>query len=165
MLIVGNRRRRSNVADIVRRLWPRFSILFGLAAFFIVTDQAMAHERWILSPNQIAELNAQPRPKLYSELSPLNVTMVSLFLLFILWAGCGSVLPAHASCFRICRRGCVLWRSCSKILRVCLAWMLLSSAFGMEPRFGVAAFTSPTLFAPDLELRLLGSAVALVGLG
>jgi hypothetical protein len=34
--------------------------------------------------------------------------------------------------------------------------MLLSSAFGMEPRFGVAAFTSPTLFEPDLELRLLG---------
>ena len=27
---------------------------------------------------------------------------------------------------------------------------------GVEPRFGVAAFTSPTLFAPDLELRLLG---------
>jgi hypothetical protein len=26
----------------------------------------------------------------------------------------------------------------------------------MEPRFGVAAFTLPTLFAPDLELRLLG---------
>ena len=40
---------------------------------------------------------------------------------------------------------------------MCLGWMLLSSAFGIEPRFGVAAFTSPTLFAPDLELRLLGS--------
>lgn len=35
-----------------------------------------------------------------------------------------------------------------RILRVCLAWVLLSSALGMEPRFGVAAFTSPTLFAP-----------------
>jgi hypothetical protein len=29
-------------------------------------------------------------------------------------------------------------------------------AVGVEPRFGVTAFTSPTLFAPDLELRLLG---------
>jgi hypothetical protein len=63
MLIVGNRRRRSNVADIVRRLWPRLSILIGLAAFFIITNQALAHERWILSPEQIAELNALPWPK------------------------------------------------------------------------------------------------------
>ncbi len=44
----------------------------------------------------------------------------------------------------------------SPILRFCLAWMLLSSAFGMEPRVGVERFSSPTLFAPDLELRHLG---------
>jgi hypothetical protein len=90
MLIVGNRRQRSNVADILRRLWPRLSILFGFVAIILITDQALAHERWILSPNQIAELNAQPRPKLYSKLSPLYVTMVSLFLLFILgWVRLG----------------------------------------------------------------------------
>jgi hypothetical protein len=70
MLIGDNRRRRNNVAHILLRLWPRVSNLFGFAAFFIITDHALAHERWILSPAQIAELNAQPRPKLYSELSP-----------------------------------------------------------------------------------------------
>jgi NADH dehydrogenase FAD-containing subunit/uncharacterized membrane protein YphA (DoxX/SURF4 family) len=156
MLIVGNRRRRSNVADILRRLWPRILIPFGLAAFFIITDQALAHERWILSPDQIAELNAQPGPKLYSELSPLNVTMISLFLLFILgwvrlgFTGARELFPDLQA--RLASYG----DHVPRILRVCLAWMLLSSAFGMEPRFGVAAFTSPTLFAPDLELRLLG---------
>jgi NADH dehydrogenase FAD-containing subunit/class 3 adenylate cyclase/uncharacterized membrane protein YphA (DoxX/SURF4 family) len=44
-----------------------------------------------------------------------------------------------------------------RILRVCVGWILLSSAFGAEPRFGVEAFTSPTFLAPDLELNQLGS--------
>lgn len=43
-----------------------------------------------------------------------------------------------------------------RILRVCLAWILLSSAFGAEPRYSVEPFTSPTFLAPDLELSLLG---------
>ncbi|WP_411726489.1 cyclic nucleotide-binding domain-containing protein [Methyloglobulus sp.] len=30
--------------------------------------------------------------------------------------------------------------------------MLISSAFGIEPKYGIERFTSPTLFAPDLEL-------------
>jgi len=156
MLIVGNRRQRSNVADILRRLWPRLSILLGFVAIILITDQALAHERWILSPNQIAELNGQPRPKLYSELSALNVTMISLFLLFILgwvrlgFTGARELFPDLQA--RLASYG----DHVPRILRVCLAWMLLSSAFGLEPRFGVAAFTSPTLFAPDLELRLLG---------
>jgi len=159
MPIVGNRRRKNNVVHIVhimRRLWPRLSILFGVAAFFIITDQALAHERWILSPDQIAELKAHPRPKLYSELSPLNVTMISLFLLFILgwvrlgFTGARELFPDLQA--RLASYG----DHVPRILRVCLAWMLLTSAFGMEPRFGVAAFTSSSLFAPDLELRLLG---------
>ena len=46
---------------------------------------------------------------------------------------------------------------CSVILRFCLAWGLLSSAFALEPRLGNQVFASPTLFAPDLELRFLSS--------
>src|ERR1700704_2791332 len=90
MPIDGKQRRKTNVEHIFRRLWPRISILLGFAAFFLIAGQALAHERWILSPDQIAELNAHPRPKLYSELSPLNVTMISLFLLLILgWVRLG----------------------------------------------------------------------------
>jgi hypothetical protein len=44
------------------------------------------------------------------------------------------------------------------ILRFCVAWMLLSAAFGLNPRVGVESFSSPTLFAPDLELWLLAPA-------
>ena len=156
MPIDGKQRRKNNVEQMVRGLWPRIPVVLGFAAFFLIASQALAHERWILSPSQIAEWNAHPRPKLYSELSPLNVTMISLFLLFILgwvrlgFTGARELFPDLQA--RLASYG----DHVPRILRVCLAWMLLSSAFGMEPRFGVAAFTSPTLFAPDLELRLLG---------
>jgi NADH dehydrogenase FAD-containing subunit/uncharacterized membrane protein YphA (DoxX/SURF4 family) len=156
MPIDGKQRQNNTVEYMLRRLWARIPTLLGFAAFFLIAGQALAHERWILSPDQIAEWNAHPRPKLYSELSPLNVTMISLFLLFILgwvrlgFTGARELFPDLQA--RLASYG----DHVPRILRVCLAWMLLSSAFGMEPRFGVAAFTSPTLFAPDLELRLLG---------
>ncbi len=122
---------------------------------FLISGQALAHERWILSPDQIAELEAHPGPKLYSRPCLLNVTMISLFLLFILawvrlgFTGARELFPDLQA--RLAAYGDYV----PIILRVCLAWMLISSAFGVEPRFGVAALTSPTLFAPDLELRLL----------
>src|SRR3984893_17613605 len=156
MPIDRDQRPKNNGVHLLRRLWPRISILLGFAAFFLITDQGLAHERWILSPDQIAEWNAHPRPELYSEWCPLNVTMISLFLLFILgwvrlgFTGARELFPDLQA--RLTSYG----DHVPRILRVCLAWMLLSSAFGMEPRFGVTAFTSPTLFAPDLELRLLG---------
>lgn len=154
----GYQRRKNNLEHILRRWWPQISVLLGFAAIFLIAGPALGHERWILSPDQIAELNAQPRPKLFSELSSLNATMISLFLLFILgwvrlgFTGARELFPDLQA--RLASYG----DHVPRILRVCLAWMLLSSAFGMEPRFGVAAFTSPTLFAPDLELRLLGPA-------
>jgi hypothetical protein len=121
MAIDGNQRRKKNVENILRQLWLRLSILFGVAAFFIITDQALAHERWILSPDQIAEWNAHPRPKLYSELSPLNVTMISLFLLFILgwvqlgFTGARELFPDLQA--RLASYG----DHVPRILRVCLA--------------------------------------------
>jgi NADH dehydrogenase FAD-containing subunit/uncharacterized membrane protein YphA (DoxX/SURF4 family) len=155
MPIVSDQRQKNHVVHLLQRT-PRLLILFGFVAFFIIAGQAMAHERWILSPDQIAEWNAHPWPKLYSELSALNVTMISLFLLFIVgwvwlgFTGARELFPDLQA--RLASYG----DHVPRILRVCLGWMLLSSAFGMEPRFGVSAFTSPTLFAPDLELRLLG---------
>lgn len=47
-----------------------------------------------------------------------------------------------------------------RILRVCLGWILLSSAFGVEPRFGIDPFTVPTFLAPDLDIQQLGDSWA-----
>ena len=154
MPIDGKQRRKNNVEQMVRGLWPRIPVVLGFAAFFLIASQALAHERWILSPSQIAEWNAHPRPKLYSELSPLNVTMISLFLLFILgwvrlgFTGARELFPD------------LQVRLLPTATMVRESWGIRAGrycrTFGTEPRFGVAAFSSPTLFAPDLELRRLG---------
>jgi len=142
------------------RIWQRltFPLLMSFVVCAIVmvfSDPALAHETWILTSEQITDWNSKPKPDLFTHLSPHNVTMISLFLIFVVgWVRLGftgarelfSDLQARLSSYG---------DHVPRILRVCVAWMLLSSAFGAEPRFGVEPFTSPTLFAPDLELRLL----------
>ena len=130
--------------------------LVGIAAAFFYSGESNAHERWILTPEQIAQWNSLPTPTFYSELSIGNFAMVSMFLLFILgwirlgFTGARELFPELQA--RLGSYG----EHVPRILRVCLSWMLISSALGLEPRLGVAAFTSPTLFAPDLELSSLG---------
>ena len=130
--------------------------LLGIAAAFLYSGESNAHERWILTPEQIAQWNSLPTPTFYSELSIGNFAMVSMFLLFILgwirlgFTGARELFPELQA--RLASYG----EHVPRILRVCLSWMLISSALGLEPRLGVAAFTSPTLFAPDLELSSLG---------
>jgi len=140
---------------------PPFSYtatLSGIVIAFFYAGESKAHERWILTPEQIAEWNSLPKPTFYSELSVGNFAMVAMFLLFIVgwirlgFTGARELFPDLQA--RLASYG----EHVPRILRVCLSWMLISSGLGLEPRFGVAAFTSPTLFAPDLELRSLGPA-------
>lgn len=127
-----------------------------LGAVFIWADVLQAHERWILTPEQIAEWNAKSLPGLYTSLSALNLTMIGAFALFTagwIWlgfTGARELFPDLQA--RLGSYG----DHVAPVLRFCLAWILISSAFGLEPRVGIERFTSPTLFAPDLELRPLG---------
>ena len=131
-------------------------VSFALSLLVLSSEAALGHERWILTPEQIALLNSKPKPDLFTRLSADNATMISLFLIFVLgwvwlgFTGARELFPDLQA--RLASYG----DHVPRILRVCVAWMLLSSAFGAEPRFGVEPFTSPTLFAPDLELRELG---------
>jgi len=130
--------------------------LFSIVVLLLFSDAILAHERWILSPEQIQHWNSQARPTLFSTISPLNLIMISGFSLFILgwvwlgFTGARELFPDLQA--RLSSYG----DHVPRILRVCIAWILLSSAFGAEPRFGVEPFTSPTFLAPDLELSQLG---------
>lgn len=136
----------------------RFCKIACLFSFLFFADEILAHERWILSPNQIDFWNAKAKPDLFTKLSTQNLVMVSVFLMFIVgwvrlgFTGARELFPDLQA--RLASYG----DHVPRILRFCLGWILLSSAFGAEPRFGVEPFTSPTLFAPDLELQSLGSA-------
>jgi NADH dehydrogenase FAD-containing subunit/class 3 adenylate cyclase/uncharacterized membrane protein YphA (DoxX/SURF4 family) len=120
------------------------------------SEALFAHERWILSPEQINQWNSHVRPELFSNLSPINLIMISGFSLFIVgwvwlgFTGARELFPDLQA--RLSSYG----DHVPRILRVCIAWILLSSALGAEPRFGVDPFTSPTFLAPDLELNQLG---------
>lgn len=135
-------------------------MIFCAAGFLFFSDTILAHERWILTPEQIEEWNAHLRPELFSGFSVLNLSMISAFSLFIVgwvwlgFTGARELFPDLQA--RLSSYG----DHVPRILRVCIGWILLSSAFGAEPRFGIEPFTSPTFLAPDLELNQLGSAWA-----
>ncbi len=139
-----------------RRLLAPF--LAGISLTLCLGGETVAHERWILTPQEIAEWNARAKPLIFTQISFSNVVMISLFLVFLVgwvrlgFTGARELFPDLQA--RLSSYG----DNVPLILRFCLAWMFISSAFGAEPRHGVEPFTSPTLFAPDLELREVGPA-------
>jgi len=136
---------------------PAFWLLLGCAGFLLLWPElGETHERWILTPSQILEWNAKPKPGLFSHWSTVNVTMISGFALFTagwIWLGFTGARELFPD---LQARLAALGDYVPPVLRFCMAWVLISSAIGLEPRYGVERFSSPTLFAPDLELSLLG---------
>jgi hypothetical protein len=112
---------------------------------------------------QMLDRNAKPKPSLYTRWSAGNVTLLLVFSLFIIgwvrlgYTGARELFPDLQ--VRLASYGDLV----SPILRCCIAWMLLSAAFGLDPRVGVESLRSATLFVPDLELRLLGPGWAWLG--
>lgn len=124
---------------------------------------ALGHEQWVLTPEQMQEWDAKPLPDLFATWSPGNVIPILAFLAFLAcwvrlgFTGARELFPDLQA--RLASHGDIV----APILRFCLAWMLLSSGLGAEPRVGVPAFSMPTLIAPDLLLRLLSPGWAWLG--
>lgn len=140
----------------IRSVWYVAFLLFSFSGLLVFSSAVLAHETWILTPEQIDHWNAQERPDIFSRFSSLNLMMISVFLVFIIgwvwlgFTGARELFPDLQA--RLSSYG----DHVPRILRVCVGWILLSSAFGAEPRFGVESFSSPTFLAPDLELIQLG---------
>ena len=126
-----------------------------LVVLLTLRGVALAHEQWVLTPEQMEEWGAKPLPDLFTSWSPGNVIPILAFLAFLAcwirlgFTGARELFPDLQA--RLASYGDVV----APILRFCLAWALLSSALGAEPRVGVAAFSMPSLFAPDLLLQQL----------
>ena len=137
------------ISDGWRRLLVQIPLLL-LAA--LLPDYVGAHERWILTPEQAQEWSAKQMPDLWSQLNWINGAMIGGFLIFTVgwirlgFTGARELFPDLQA--KLGSFGYLV----APILRFCLAWVLISSAFGLEPRYGVERLASPTLFAPDLEL-------------
>lgn len=142
---------------IKHRFQQTFLLTVSFIGLCLFSDLIFAHERWILTPEQITHWNSLQRPILFSEWSTLNLTMISVFSAFIIgwvwlgFTGARELFPDLQA--RLSSYG----DHVPRILRFCVGWILLSSALGAEPRFGVDPFTTPTFFAPDLDIEQLGS--------
>ena len=125
-----------------------------LMGCLVFSHPLFAHERWILTDAQIAEWSAKPLPELWRDWSWINGIMIGGFLAFTAgwirlgFTGARELFPDLQA--RLSSYGHLV----APVIRFCLGWVLISSAFGLEPRYGVVPMTSPTLFAPDLELTL-----------
>jgi len=129
-------------------------VVFGFF-LFMWASELFAHERWILTPREIFEWNSKPKPDIFTRLSVTNIIILSLALLIAL-----SLIRFHYTNSRLLFPDLQVKLASfgdfsAVVLRFCLAWALLSSAFAMEPRLGNVLFQSPTLLAPDLELSFL----------
>jgi NADH dehydrogenase FAD-containing subunit/uncharacterized membrane protein YphA (DoxX/SURF4 family)/class 3 adenylate cyclase len=146
--------------SIHQRFWPALFLVIGLFGMTLFSDTILAHERWILTPEQISYWNSLKHPDLFSRASTLNSSMITVFLVLILgwvwlgFTGAREMFPDLQA--RLSSYG----DHVPRILRVCLGWILLSSAFGVEPRFGIDPFTVPTFLAPDLDIQQLGDSWA-----
>ncbi|MGO1118159.1 cyclic nucleotide-binding domain-containing protein [Rhodovibrionaceae bacterium A322] len=121
----------------------------------LLAGTAQAHERWILTPEEINRWSAEPRLELMANVTATNLVVlaVALVLALLLYKlnqrGAAEFFPdlrarleakAHYS---------------SLVLRFCLAWTLLGAALALETHAAIGFLERPTFLAPDLFIDQL----------
>ncbi|MDB3935836.1 hypothetical protein N9383_03855 [Granulosicoccus sp.] len=134
-------------------------IVLGLLLLLALTPASVfAHEMWVLNADQVTQWDAKPLPRTYTSFTLATVATVTLATIFnagliLLHRNGGNELfPVFRSRMRSMRP------YTSVVLRICLSWVLLSSAMALEPRYGNAVWSHPTLLAPDILISDLPSA-------
>ena len=128
---------------------------FAFTCLLLFSNFSFAHERWLLTPEEVMDLANRPIPDFFSTISIGNI-LISLFFSFVI-----GLAVAGESIYS--RKETQLFRPLSEqvfvygvfIVRIGLAITLLFSALGLSPRNGTELWTTPTLFVPDLQLSLL----------
>ncbi|CBE68373.1 MAG: hypothetical protein F9K13_02595 [Candidatus Methylomirabilis oxygeniifera] len=165
--------------------------LIVVLSLLLWASGVMAHELWVLTPEQAVEWNARPKPEIFTQ---FNASSLSIYLSAALClVGCLLLYRYTASrtlASRLRARLISYGDYAPVALRIALFIMLGTASLGLAPRLGTGIMQSPVLGAPDLELRLLpgnwswvavlegviavclllgiyvrGAAVALLGLG
>lgn len=118
---------------------------------------AFAHEAWLLTPNQILSLNSLPLPKSFAIDNILTLAiMVTMVAAFMVAYWCEIILKPKEKALekKILPH---IEAYLPLIVRICLGFIMLYASFGGLPRHGIGAYGSPTLFVPDLDLRIVGA--------
>ena len=127
-------------------------ILVGMALLLGEPQIALAHDTWVLTHEQEAAAELQPTPAIFTSLTPVNIAIALIAGIFVLgWVivgrtGAREMFPDLQ--IRLASQA----DFAAVAIRLGLAIMLLTAAFGWHPRVGMDYFTGPVLFAADLEL-------------
>lgn len=133
-------------------IWCALIIMIAFAPI-----SAFAHEAWLLTPNQILSLNSMPLPESFAISNPLTLLiMVSMVVAFMLAYYAEIILKPKEKALE--KQILPYIQSYLPLaVRLCLGFILLYASFGGLPRHGIGAYGSPTLFVPDLDLRIVGA--------
>ncbi|MBI2882678.1 MAG: DoxX family protein [Candidatus Methylomirabilis oxyfera] len=130
------------------------SFLLSLLIPLLLSPGVMAHEAWILTPEQVAQWSTRPKPEVFTQLNATSaaiylVTAVALFgcLLLHRWTR-SRLLFSRLEAFVASYREYV-----TLALRVVLFILLSMACLGLAPRAGTGHMQNPVLVVPDLELH------------
>ncbi|MCE7029244.1 hypothetical protein [Jiella avicenniae] len=126
-----------------------------------LTASAGAHEAWLLTPQEMISLAAAPKPDVFvnpllagPKAAALAAAVFGAISFEPRWLGLENRLFAPIA-GRVGEFGPLF-------VRIGLAIMLFTAALGLLPAAGVAIGTRPTLFVPDMQLKLFAPAWGLL---
>ena len=135
-------------------------IIWTVALMTLATaGSALAHDTWVITHEQEALAHAIPPPAIFTTLGIANVAIALIALIGVVgWIGIGRTdipdrIAARLNLPRVDAARLEPWVPVA--LRLGLAAMFVTAAFGLHPRLGYAVGESPVLFASDLEFRHL----------
>lgn len=126
-----------------------------MALLLVLPTYVVAHEMWVLTEDMVNTWSTKPLPETFTSFTfPTVLTLlialgVNIGLVHLHRTGANELFPLFRARMRAMRPYSAV------VLRFCLAWVLVSSAIAMEPRYGNAAWSEPSLLAPDILISHL----------
>ena len=133
----------------------QITLQFYAVLLLLLPTYAVAHEMWVLTADMVDAWGSKPLPETFT-----SFTIPTVLTLAIALSINGALVCLHRNganeLFPLFRARMRAMRPyASVVLRFCLSWVLLSSALAMEPRYGNAAWSHPSLLAPDILISEL----------
>ena len=145
----------------MKRHFSMARLTAALPVLLCLSTPVAAHEAWLLTPDEIAELSRAPTPPLFRSQLWLGLAAVVGFALTLVALRLEPVIAVVEDRFIQ-----PVWKKFGDfgplVLRLGLAAMLILAAFGGLPRHGTNAWITPTFMVPDMQLTNVAGADVLI---
>jgi uncharacterized membrane protein YphA (DoxX/SURF4 family) len=135
------------------------AIFFGFS-FAASAGSVLAHEVWLLSPLQVADLVAKPLPEIFTRWTVSGLILACAAAFLVLMAVLVDPFLERIEQRFIHLDTNTLNQVVVLTCRLGLGILLVSAALGLAPRHGSSLFSQSTLFVGDLELSMVSRLAA-----